>query len=77
MGFPDRLSELMKLKKVTQQELSKKTGLSERVVRYYLSGKRSPTLESLESLADFFDVTLDYLVGRERDMPSVSGDEGI
>ena len=39
-------------------------GLKLRVYQYYESGDRKPVLENLIILADFFGVSIDYLVGR-------------
>jgi transcriptional regulator with XRE-family HTH domain len=39
-------------------------GLSPSSVHFYLSGKTSPTVENLIKIADVFDVSADYLLGR-------------
>jgi len=63
--FSDRLKELRSSKKLSQLDLAKEIGVSQRAVSYYELGEEDiPTLEVLIKIADFFDVTLDYLVGR-------------
>ncbi|WP_304459123.1 helix-turn-helix domain-containing protein [Alicyclobacillus sendaiensis] len=52
---------------LTQLELATAVQLSERVIRYYESGEREPVVSQLIALADFFNVSLDYLVGRTDD----------
>ena len=52
----ERLSYLMKIEKLSQSELARK-----------MNGKKEPSIESLWRLADYFDVTVDYLIGREKD----------
>lgn len=62
--FPARLKELRTKKQVPQQTLADLLGISTRALRFYEDGSREPKIEGLIKLADFFDVTLDYLVGR-------------
>ena len=58
------LRELRKEKKVSQRELGELLGISDRNIRFYESGEHRPDFEGLLKLAAFFDVSLDYLVGR-------------
>jgi len=51
-------------KVLTQKQAAAMFGLSERLWRSYEGGDRTPTFEGLIAIADFFDVSLDYLVGR-------------
>ena len=46
---------------LTQKELGKKLGLSGSAISMYERGEREPELEVLEIIADFFNVTIDYL----------------
>jgi len=62
--FGERLRELRKKHNVKQKHLAEYIGVSERALRWYESGNREPTIAQLIQLADYFDVTLDYLVGR-------------
>ena len=64
MSFPERLANLRKTNAVTQKQLAAKTGISEIGIRSYEGRRRQPTADKLISLADFFNVSLDYLVGR-------------
>ena len=64
-NFPTRLKELRIKKQVPQQQLADLLGISTRALRFYEDGSREPTIEGLIKLADFFSVTLDYLVGRK------------
>jgi len=66
MGFGDRLKELREEKGITQKELGKIINISDRVIGYYEANNRFPKDEYvLKKLADFFDVTIDYLVDRD------------
>lgn len=62
--FAVRLQELRKEKKVPQKELAERLGISVRAYHYYEEGKRYPDFQGLLTLADFYGVSLDYLVGR-------------
>ena len=64
MSFPDRLKELREEKKLTQEELAKIVGLTLRAYQLYEYGAGYPTFKRLIIISDFFDVPLDYLVGR-------------
>lgn len=48
----------------TQQELSEKLGISRSTIGMYETGAREPDFETLEIIADFFNVDIDYLIGR-------------
>lgn len=62
--FAVRLQELRKEKKIPQKELAERLGISVRAYHYYEEGKRYPDFQGLLTLADFYGVSLDYLVGR-------------
>lgn len=64
MKLSERIQEQRKETGKTQQEMADFLGVKIRVYQYYESGGRKPTLDNLIVLADFFDVSLDYLVGR-------------
>lgn len=65
------LFNLRKSKKFSQMELAKKTNLSLRTYQRYEKGERNPTSDVLISLADYFNVSIDYLVGRT-DNPEIN-----
>ena len=48
----------------TQQELADKLGISRSRIGMYETGAREPDFETLEIIADFFNVDIDYLLGR-------------
>jgi len=64
MKFSDRLKTLRQEKKASQKELSDLIGVTPRAWRFYESGDREPNITNLIALADFFNVSIDYLVGR-------------
>ncbi len=60
-----KLKELRLSKKNTQEEISKLINTSITCYNYYEKEKREPNIETLCKLADYYNVTLDYLVGRQ------------
>lgn len=62
--FAERLKLLRKENGVTQKQLADSIGVTERAVRSYESGKMKPAFDAINSLADTFDVSADYLLGR-------------
>lgn len=67
MNFSDRLILIRKSNNLTQRQLAIGVGLSEVGIQNYESGRRKPAFDVLIALADYFDVSLDYLVGRSDD----------
>lgn len=49
---------------LTQVELAEKIGISRSTIGMYETGAREPDFETLEAIADFFNVDIDYLLGR-------------
>ena len=64
LNFPERLKEIRKAQKVTQKQLANELSISERNYQDYEYGKVVPSATILIALADYFDVSIDYLVGR-------------
>lgn len=50
---------------MSQRVASELCGLNSDAFRKYESGEREPTAHSLIAIADYFEVSIDYLVGRE------------
>lgn len=65
--FSERITQLRKLAGVSLVTLGTHLGITDEAVRLIEKGKRSPSFDVLISLADYFDVSLDYLVGRSDD----------
>lgn len=67
MNFSSRLRELRKAHQYTQKQTAIAIGTTEQNFQRYERGTQQPTLPVLIALADYFDVSLDYLVGRSDD----------
>ena len=59
----NRLRELREAKKYTLDDIEKKTGINRGTYNNYESGKTSPKEPTWQALADFFNVSVDYLKG--------------
>ncbi len=70
MNFGTRLKQLRTKKKLTQAGLGKILALRESTISCYESNKRKPDLDIIKKIAEFFNVTTDYLLGRT-DQPNV------
>ena len=62
--YGERLRMLRKEKKVQQKEIAEYLGISIRGYQFYESEHNEPNIKALIALADFYGVTIDYLVGR-------------
>lgn len=63
-NFSKRLTDLRQSKGLTQNELAELVNVSRSALSLYELGKREPDYETLVRLADFFDVSVDYLLGK-------------
>ena len=60
-----RLKELRESKGLTQKEVAEIIGYSEISYARYEKGEREPDISTLCKLAEYFNVTVDYLIGRD------------
>ena len=60
----ERLIELRTQKKVSRREVAVIVGIVERTYMRYENGERDPDAPVLRKLADYYDVSADYLLGR-------------
>lgn len=64
MSFSERLKTLRTSNKLTLEQLAKRLGCSKSSINMYERGEREPSFEMLETIADFFNVDIDYLLGK-------------
>lgn len=63
--FADRLLELRKEKNISQATLAKELAVSFSVICYWETNRSEPTAPNIFKLAQFFNVSADYLLGLE------------
>lgn len=59
-----RIKQLRQEKSLKQDDLAKTFGISQQTISSYEKGIREPDIATLKKLANFFDVSLDYLLGK-------------
>ena len=64
MSFAERLNKLQGERSLERRDVFSATGISKTAYHRYITGEREPTMNALLALADFFNVSIDYLVGR-------------
>lgn len=63
--FSERLKFLISNFKITKYKLTKDTDIPESIIYSWQSGKSQPSIESVLKLAEYFNCSVDYIVGRE------------
>lgn len=62
--FPERLTQLRTNRQLRQRELAKSLHVSTSAISNYEQSLRYPDIDMLIRIADYFDVSTDYLLGR-------------
>ena len=62
-----------------QKDLAKKLGIPANTFNQYETGKREPDFGTLKRIANYFGVSVDYLIGNDdkKNKPSITKDEGL
>ena len=61
MKLSQMLDKLMTEKDISAYKISKSTGISDRLIGYWRKGEKLPGAENLLTIANYFDVSVDYL----------------
>ena len=64
VGFKERLKELRTEKNITQQELGRLLNTTKMAISHWEKGHSEPSIAQLIFLSNFFEVSIDYLVGK-------------
>lgn len=62
MLFGDILQDLLQKREMTQKQLAEQLNMAPSTISNYVQYSREPDFETLRQLADFFDVSIDYLL---------------
>ena len=74
----ERLKELRTAQKLTQQQMADYLGVDRTTYVKYETDKSEPTFDTLQKLADYFGVTVDFLMGRDTiEKPAATMDDEL
>lgn len=65
MKIADRIKELRQESGLSQSALAKEISVSQKAIDYWERGVNEPKATYIIKIADFFDVSADYILGRE------------
>lgn len=74
MIFANKLLEMRENKNLTRQKVADDLGISRASLEYYEKGKRTPDINTISQISDYFGVSIDYLMGKSE---CASRDENI
>ncbi len=63
--FTIKLNELLKVNKISRYKLAKDLGISQTAIKYWCEDTNEPKITYLKMIAEYFDVSADYLLGIE------------
>lgn len=66
--FNERLRNLRKSRKLTQQELAKSLNYEKQAISNWENDRKNPSQQALNQLSSFFGVSLDFLVGNSSNL---------
>lgn len=66
--LPNVLKELRKSKGMTQKEVAHDLNITDRTYGHYETGKREPSIDMLIEIAKYYNISIDVLVGRYREV---------
>ncbi len=73
-NFHNKIKKARKDAGYTQDQVARETGISRTIIAYLETGKREPSLENLGILADFYNVSTDWLLGIGNRIPETKKD---
>lgn len=75
MVFSKKLKELRLSRKWSQTDLCEKIGVRQSMITQYENGSSVPSVEMLITIAEVFDVSIDYLVGASKNKANFESNE--
>ena len=67
--FGSQLKKIRKIRKIRQVDLAKAVGVAQTTIANYEQGNRFPDEATLVKIADYFRISIDYLLGRDATLP--------
>ena len=65
MKYGKELKMIRENRHISQAELAKKIGVNQAAISLWEDNKRTPTIDNCVAMADFYEITLDELIGRD------------
>ena len=75
--FSNRLKQLRKDHGITQMQFAQEFNISKGTIGMWEIGKREPDFETATRIADYFHVSVDYLLGRDEEKPTPENGDGL
>ncbi len=75
--FTERLAELMSENRITKAKLAADTGIPLQTICNWLSRGSQPSADRVAKLADYFEVSTDYLLGRSNELGIIETDANL
>lgn len=60
----EQLKKIRKAHGITQQQIADYLGITQSAYAYYETGRNEPDIETLKKLAEYYQTSIDFLVGR-------------
>lgn len=58
-----RINKLLMKNNMKQKELAKELGVADNIVSYFVGGSRTPNIQQIIKISQFFNVSTDYILG--------------
>lgn len=71
MKYGNRIAKLRDERRLTQEELAGKVGITRAALSHYENNRREPDYDTIQKIADYFQVSIDYIMGRSSE-PTLS-----
>lgn len=68
----NKIKKLREEKRLTQQELAEEMGLAQSTIAMIESGKKEGSTKTLKKLADFFNISIDYLLSEDEEQDKIN-----
>ncbi len=66
MKYGEELKYQREIRNLSQSDLARATGLKQQMISHWEANKGSPSIEAIVTLADYYDLSIDELIGREK-----------
>lgn len=72
--YGDRLKQLLNERRLKQKEFAEDMNVTQNAIHNYVNNKREPSMEMQKKIADYFGVTIDYMMRSDEELSANSLD---